>query len=44
MIRTAYGTIIEVFEKVSQEAVAGAHHDSANLPEFQTMFSHFEPI
>ena len=62
VMRTADGTIVEVFEWVSQEAVAGAHHNPAvielwkrfeavctyeipsNLPEFQAMFSHFEPI
>jgi hypothetical protein len=59
--RTANGTIIEIFEWVSQEALAGAHqnpvvldlwkrfealcsHETpSNLPEFQKMFSHFEP-
>ena len=53
---------MEVFEWVSQEAIAGAHHNPAvlqlwkrfeavcsyetpaNLPEFQKMFSHFDPI
>jgi hypothetical protein len=53
---------VEVFEWVSQEAIAGAHcnpavielwkrfealcsyETPANLPEFQKMFSHFEPI
>ena len=62
MMRTADGTIVEVFEWVSQEAIAGAHHNEAvlrlwqrfeavcsyeipaNLPEFQKMFSHFEPV
>jgi len=62
VMRTADGTIVEVFEWVSQEAIAGAHHNPAvlqlwkrfeavcsyetpaNLPEFQKMFSHFEPI
>ena len=62
VMRTADGTIIEVFEWVSQEAIAGAHHNPAvldlwkrfeavctyetpsNLPEFQRMFSHFEPV
>ena len=61
-MRTADGTIVEVFEWVSQEAIAGAHNNPAvlelwqrfeavctyetpaNLPEFQQMFSHFEPI
>jgi hypothetical protein len=62
VMRTADGTIVEVFEWVSQEAIAGAHcnpavielwksfeavcsyETPANLPEFQKMFSHFEPI
>jgi hypothetical protein len=62
VMRTADGTIVEVFEWVSQEAIAGAHHNPtviglwqrfeavcsyeipANLPEFQKMFSHFEPV
>ena len=62
VMRTTDGTIVEVFEWVSQEAIAGAHHNlalvelwkrfeavcsyetPANLPEFQKMFSHFEPI
>jgi len=62
VMRTADGTIVEVFEWVSQEAIASAHHNSvvldlwkrfeaicfyetpSNLPEFQRMFSHFEPI
>jgi hypothetical protein len=62
MMRTADGTIVEVFEWNSQEAIAGAHHNPAvvglwkrfeavcwyetpsNLPEFQNMFQHFEPI
>jgi hypothetical protein len=61
-MRTADGTIIEIFEWVSQEAIASAHQNPAvidlwkcfesvcsyetpsNLPEFQKMFSHFEPI
>jgi hypothetical protein len=61
-MRTADGTIVEVFEWVSQEAIARAHHNPAvielwkrfeavgsyetpaNLPEFQKMFSPFEPI
>ena len=61
-MRTADGTIIEIFEWVSQEAIAGAHQNPvvldlwkrfeavcwyetpSNLPEFQNMFSHFEPI
>jgi hypothetical protein len=62
VMRTANGTIIEVLEWVSQEAIAGAHSNPAvlelwksfekvcwyetpaNLPEFQNMFAHFEPI
>ena len=62
VMRTADGTIVEIFEWVSQEAIAGAHHNPAvlelwsrfekvcsyekpsNLPEFQNLFSHFEPI
>ena len=62
VMRTADGTIVEVFEWVSQEAIAGAHHNPrvielwqrfeavcsyeipANLPEFQKMFCHFEPV
>ncbi len=61
-MRSTDGTIVEVFESVSQEAIAGAHHNPAvlelwkrfeavrsyetpaNLPKFQKMFSHFEPI
>jgi hypothetical protein len=61
-MRTANGTIIEVFEWVSQEAIAAAHYNPAvldswrrfeavcayetpsNLPEFQKMFSHSEPV
>jgi hypothetical protein len=62
IMRAASGTIVEVFEWVSQEAIAGAHKNPAvldlwkrfeavcwyetpsNLPEFQNMFAHFEPI
>jgi len=62
VMRAADGTIIEVFEWVSQEAIAGAHHNAAvidlwkrfeavctyeipsNIPEFQNMFAHFEPV
>jgi hypothetical protein len=62
VMRTGDGTIIEIFERVSQEAVAGAHKNPAvldlwkrfeavcsyetpsNLPEFQNLFAHFEPI
>ena len=62
VMRTVDGTIIEVFEWVSQEAIAGAHQNPvvldlwkrfeavcsyeipSSLPEFQRMFSHFEPL
>jgi hypothetical protein len=62
IMRAANGTFVEVFEWVSQEAIAGAHKNPAvldlwkgfeavcwyetpsNLPEFQNMFAHFEPI
>ena len=62
VMRTADGTIVEIFEWVSPEAIAGAHENPvvielwkrfeavcsyetpAKLPEFQKMFSHFEPI
>ena len=62
VMRTADGTIVEIFEWDSQEAIAGAHKNPAvldlwkrfeavcwyetpsNLPEFQNMFAHFEPI
>jgi hypothetical protein len=62
VMRTESGTIIEIFEWVSKEAIAGAHSNPvvldlwkrfeaicwyetpANLPEFQNMFAHFEPI
>ena len=62
VMRTESGTIIEIFEWVSKEAIAGAHSNSvvldlwkrfeaicwyetpANLPEFQNLFAHFEPI
>jgi hypothetical protein len=62
VMRTKDGTIIEIFEWVSQEAIAGAHSNpvvldiwkrfeavctyevAANLPEFQTLFAHFEPV
>jgi hypothetical protein len=61
-MRTADGTIVEVFEWVSPEAITAAHQNPvvldlwkrfesvccyetpSNLPEFQRMFSHFEPI
>ncbi len=62
VMRTQDGTIIEIFEWVSQEAIAGAHSNPvvleiwkrfeavcqyevpANIPEFQRMFAHFEPV
>jgi hypothetical protein len=62
VMRTQDGTIIEIFEWVSQEAIAGAHSNPvvlevwkrfeavcsyevpANIPEFQKMFAHFEPV
>jgi hypothetical protein len=62
VMRTASGVIIEIFEWVSPEAIAGAHSNPvvldlwkhfeeactyeipANLPEFQQMFAHFEPV
>jgi len=62
VMHTADGTIVEIFEWVSQEAIAGAHTNPAvlelwkrfenvcsyqipaNIPEFQNMFAHFEPI
>lgn len=62
VMRTESGTIIEIFEWVSKEAIAGAHSNpvvldlwkrfeaacwyetAANLPEFQNMFAHFEPV
>jgi hypothetical protein len=62
IMRAADGTVIEISEWVSKEAIAGAHNNlvvldlwkrfeavcgyetPANLPEFQNMFSHFEPI
>jgi hypothetical protein len=62
VMRTQDGTVIEVFEWVSQEAIAGAHSNPvvlevwkrfeavcsyevpANIPEFQKMFAHFEPV
>lgn len=31
VMRTADGTIVEIFEWVSQEAIAGAHHNPAVL-------------
>lgn len=61
-MRAANGIIVEVFEWVSQEAIANAHQNPvvldlwkrfeavcwyetpANVPEFQNMFSHFEPL
>jgi len=62
IMRAESGTIVEVFEWISKEAIAGAHTNPvvldlwkrfeavcwyetpSNLPEFQNMFSHFEPI
>lgn len=62
VMRAQDGTIVEVFEWVSQEAIAGAHSNPvvldlwkkfeavcryetpSNLPEFQNMFAHFEPV
>jgi hypothetical protein len=62
VMRTAGVIIVEIFEWVSQEAIAGAHQNPvviglwqrfeavctyevpSNIPEFQKMFSHFEPI
>ncbi|HEX7159412.1 MAG TPA: hypothetical protein VF214_10380 [Edaphobacter sp.] len=62
VMRTSNGTIVEVFEWVSQEAIAGAHNNPVvielwkrfeavctyeipfNIPEFQEMFAHFEPV
>ena len=62
VMRTADGTIIEVFEWLSQDAIAAAHENPvvldlwkrfetvcwyetpSNIPEFQHMFAHFEPI
>ncbi len=62
VMRTRDGSIVEVFEWVSQEAIAGAHANPvvldlwkkfeavcsyetpSNLPEFQNMFAHFEPV
>jgi hypothetical protein len=62
LMRAADGTIVEVFEWVSQETIAGAHQNPAvlnlwkrfeavcwyetpsNLPEFQNVFTHFEPL
>jgi quinol monooxygenase YgiN len=62
VMRTKSGTIVEVFEWVSEEAIAGAHSNPvvldlwkkfeavcwyetpSNIPEFQNMFSSFEPV
>jgi hypothetical protein len=62
VMRTADGTIVEVFEWVSQDAIAGAHKNPAvldlwkrfeavcsyetpsNVPEFNNLFGHFEPV
>ncbi|MEZ5355758.1 MAG: hypothetical protein R2762_24250 [Bryobacteraceae bacterium] len=58
----ADGTIVEVFEWMSKEAIESAHRNPvvldlwkqfellcwyetpSNVPEFQNMFSHFEPL
>ena len=62
VMRTADGIIVEIFEWVSPDAIAGAHQNpvviglwkrfeavctyeiASNIPEFQKMFSHFEPV
>jgi hypothetical protein len=62
VMRAQDGTVIEIFEWVSEEAIAGAHTNPvvlaiwkrfeavcsyeipANIPEFQRMFAHFEPV
>jgi len=62
VMRCKDGTVVEIFEWVSQQAIEGAHKNPAvldlwkkfeavcwyetpgNIPEFQNMFSHFEPI
>jgi hypothetical protein len=62
VMRTADGTVIEVFEWCSQDAIAAAHESPvvlelwkrfetvcwyetpSNIPEFQHMFAHFEPV
>jgi quinol monooxygenase YgiN len=62
VMRAKDGTIVEIFEWLSQEAIAGAHANPvvldlwkrfqavcwyetpSNLPEFQNMFAHFEPV
>jgi hypothetical protein len=62
VMRTADGTVIEVFEWRSQDAIARAHDNPivldlwkrfeavcqyetpSNIPEFQHMFAHFEPL
>jgi hypothetical protein len=40
VMRTADGTIVEIFEWVSQEAIAGAHHNPAVLE----LWSRFEKV
>jgi hypothetical protein len=40
VMRTADGTIVEIFEWVSQEAIAGAHHNAAVLE----LWSRFEKV
>jgi hypothetical protein len=62
VMRAQDATVIEIFEWVSQEAIADAHSNPvvleiwkrfeavcdyevpANIPEFQKMFAHFEPV
>jgi hypothetical protein len=62
VMRCNDGTIVEVFEWVSREAIEGAHKNPvvldlwkkfeavcwyetpSNVPEFQNMFAHFEPL
>lgn len=40
VMRTADGTIVEIFEWVSKEAIAGAHHNPAVLE----LWSRFEKV
>ena len=40
VMRTADGTIIEIFEWVSQDAIAGAHHN----PVVQELWKSFEAV
>jgi hypothetical protein len=62
VMRAADGTIVEIFEWVSPEAIARAHTNPvvldlwkrfeaacsyetpSSLPEFQSIFAHFEPL